>query len=89
MYPTDEGLQVSKLLCIVQLLLGEIPERAMFSLSDFSLPLKPYFELTQAVRVGDLAQFREVVSKRDAVFRDDRTLSLIQRCVALWMGVFS
>lgn len=51
----------------------------MFSLSDFSLPLKPYFELTQAVRVGDLAQFREVVSKRDAVFRDDRTLSLIQR----------
>jgi hypothetical protein len=42
----------------VRLLLGEIPERAEFSAPGMREPLTPYFELTCAVRSGDLATFR-------------------------------
>lgn len=42
----------------VRLLLGEIPERAEFSVTGMRAPLQPYFELTTAVRSGDLATFR-------------------------------
>lgn len=46
------------LCCQVRLLLGEIPERAEFSAPGMREPLTPYFELTCAVRSGDLATFR-------------------------------
>lgn len=42
----------------VRLLLGEIPERVEFSAPGMREPLTPYFELTCAVRSGDLATFR-------------------------------
>jgi hypothetical protein len=42
-------------------------------------PLAPYFELTCAVRSGDLAQFRAVSEKFAAAFRADRTTNLITR----------
>eukprot|EP01094_Clydonella_sp_ATCC50884_P010834 TRINITY_DN20649_c0_g1_i1.p2 TRINITY_DN20649_c0_g1~~TRINITY_DN20649_c0_g1_i1.p2 ORF type:complete len:500 (-),score=193.38 TRINITY_DN20649_c0_g1_i1:135-1634(-) len=76
-----EGFRVtvSKLSCIVQLLLGDIPDRSLFSQADFAVALKPYYELTEAVRVGDLAAFHQVLKKREHVFRLDKTLSLIQR----------
>lgn len=46
----------------VRLLLGEIPERAEFSAPGMRQPLTPYFELTCAVRSGDLATFRSVTT---------------------------
>ncbi|CAN0456681.1 unnamed protein product [Discosporangium mesarthrocarpum] len=62
-----------------QLLLGEVPERAVFNQEGFSVALRPYLELTQAVRQGDLIEFNKVVEKRNAVFREDKTYTLIQR----------
>ncbi len=44
----------------MRLLLGEVPDRAEFSVPGLSRPLRPYFELTQAVRSGDLVAFAQV-----------------------------
>lgn len=46
-----------------QLLLGEVPERAVFNQKGFSVALRPYLALTQAVRQGDLVEFNRVVSE--------------------------
>jgi len=72
-------LTVSKLLCIVQLLLGELPERSSFRQSGLQIPLRPYLQLTKAVRVGDLNEFHNVVDRFADVFKKDKTYTLIQR----------
>jgi len=71
--------QVKKFLLVVQLLLGEVPERSVFQHEDFKTHLKPYFELTQAVRVGDVVAFNSVLGSNEGVFRRDLTLPLIVR----------
>ncbi len=48
---------VQKWLILVRLLLGETPERAEFGV-ELRDALRPYLELTQAVRAGDLTAFR-------------------------------
>jgi hypothetical protein len=63
----------------VRLLLGEVPEREEFSAPGMRTALAPYFELTCAVRSGDLAQFRAVSEKFAGAFRADRTTNLITR----------
>ncbi|KAF2071089.1 hypothetical protein CYY_007593 [Polysphondylium violaceum] len=70
---------VYKLLCIVQLLTGEIPERNIFSQKSLKVALKPYFTLTQSVRVGDLVSFHSVVEQYSSLFKEDKTFTLIQR----------
>jgi len=70
---------VSKLLCIVQLLLGEIPERSSFRQSGLQNALKPYLQITKAVRVGDLNEFHDVVDRFAEQFKKDKTYTLIQR----------
>jgi len=71
--------QVKKFLIIVQLLLGEIPERSVFELEDLKATLQPYLALTQAVRLGDLAAFNAVLSSSEGVFKRDQAYSLILR----------
>lgn len=70
---------VTKLLVVVELLLGEIPERAQFKKESMRTALKPYFELTQAVRTGDLKLFNETLEKHGDIFRHDRMYTLILR----------
>ncbi|KAL6041967.1 26S proteasome non-ATPase regulatory subunit 3 [Balamuthia mandrillaris] len=70
---------VHKFACIVQLLMGEIPERSIFRQKSFKAVLKPYLKLTQAVRVGDLVAFHDVVKTFGTTFRNDKTYTLIQR----------
>nr|XP_039251123.1 26S proteasome non-ATPase regulatory subunit 3-like [Styela clava] len=70
---------VTKLLVTVELLLGEIPERAQFKKESIRGALIPYFELTQAVRTGDLKLFNENLEKHGDVFRADRMYTLILR----------
>jgi 26S proteasome regulatory subunit N3 len=70
---------VSKLMIIVQLLMGDIPERSMFNQPDLMNSLKPYFHLTQAVRNGDLIQFNKVVEEYSNAFQQDKTFTLVQR----------
>ncbi len=69
----------TKLLILVQLLMGDIPERSLFSPKDLRRSLSPYLALTQAVRVGDLRLFGEVVAKYKDVFDRDELESLIVR----------
>jgi len=72
-------LAVTKLACIVQCLIGEIPERSLFRQPGLQKALEPYLELVRAVRIGDLNAFHDVISKHTAVFRADKTFTLIQR----------
>jgi len=70
---------VTKFLVIVQLLLGEIPERSVFRTKGIIHALKPYLQVTQAVRTGDVALFKQSLEKFGSVFKKDRTHALIQR----------
>ncbi|RKP36938.1 proteasome regulatory subunit C-terminal-domain-containing protein, partial [Dimargaris cristalligena] len=70
---------VHKLFVIVQLLMGEIPERSIFRQSILRRSLAPYLAITQAVRVGDLAKFQQTVAQYESRFRSDQTYTLIMR----------
>ncbi|KAJ8624780.1 hypothetical protein MRB53_033310 [Persea americana] len=72
-------IQCNKWAVIVRLLLGEIPERIVFMQKGMKKALRPYFELTNAVRIGDLELFRTVAEKFSDTFNVDRTHNLIVR----------
>ena len=71
--------QATKLLIVVELLMGDIPERSLFRQPALETALYPYFKLVQAVRVGDLQAFLRCVSNHESVFRSDGTYTLILR----------
>ena len=81
--PQDVGIDfqivVQKLTVIVQLLMGEIPERSLFNQQEYRIALAPYFELTKAVRSGDMQAFSGVVRDFSESFKKDQTLTLIHR----------
>ncbi|KAE8895656.1 putative 26S proteasome non-ATPase regulatory subunit 3 [Phytophthora fragariae] len=70
---------VHKLAIIVQLLMGEVPERSVFNQDELRKALAPYLQLTNAVRVGNLEDFNVVLSQHGAVFKADNTYTLILR----------
>lgn len=72
-------IQCNKWAVIVRLLLGEIPERTIFMQKGMEKALRPYFELTNAVRIGDLELFKKVTEKFSDTFDKDRTHNLIVR----------
>jgi len=69
-------IEVTRLLSIVQLLMGDIPPRTLFTSYK---ELTPYLKLTQAVRKGDLHIFNDTVSKFRDIFIKDQMLTLISR----------
>ncbi|KAI0814032.1 putative proteasome regulatory particle subunit [Xylaria sp. FL0064] len=69
----------TKLLLVVELLMGDIPERATFRASNMEQALRPYFLLVQAVRVGNLEDFETTIADHADTFRRDSTYSLILR----------
>ncbi|KAI1654305.1 proteasome regulatory subunit C-terminal-domain-containing protein [Daldinia decipiens] len=69
----------TKLLLVVELLMGDIPERATFRVSNMEQALHPYFLLVQAVRVGNLEDFEVTIADHADTFRRDGTYSLILR----------
>ncbi|KAB0365292.1 hypothetical protein FD754_009448 [Muntiacus muntjak] len=70
---------VHKLLIVVELLLGEIPDRLQFRQPSLKRSLMPYFLLTQAVRTGNLAKFNQVLDQFGEKFQADGTYTLIIR----------
>ncbi|KAI9816547.1 MAG: 26S proteasome non-ATPase regulatory subunit [Pycnora praestabilis] len=68
-----------KLLIVVQLLMGDIPDRLIFRQPSLERALQPYFLLVQAVRVGDLEGFLKTVQMHSSTFRRDGTYTLILR----------
>ncbi|XP_033911365.3 26S proteasome non-ATPase regulatory subunit 3-like [Acipenser ruthenus] len=70
---------VHKLLIVVELLLGEIPDRLQFRQPSLKRSLMPYFLLTQAVRMGNLAKFNQALEEFGEKFQTDGTYTLIIR----------
>lgn len=69
----------NKLNVVVELLMGDIPERALFRQPMLEKPLKPYFLLVQAVRVGKLDAFQDVLDQYGNSFKKDGTYTLVLR----------
>ncbi|ORZ25224.1 proteasome regulatory subunit C-terminal-domain-containing protein [Absidia repens] len=70
---------VNKFFLVVQLLMGEIPERSLFRQPVLKKALVPYLHITQAVRVGDLNKFQEGLAEFGDIFKKDKTYTLILR----------
>lgn len=68
-----------KLLVVVELLMGDIPDRAIFRQPSLEKPLAPYLQLVQAVSSGDVTGFQNLVQKYNSTFRADNTYTLILR----------
>ena len=71
--------QVLKLQVIVELLMGDIPNRQIFSNPDFKASLLPYYQIVTCVKSGDMIQFKALLKKYEGLFQADKNLSLIQR----------
>ncbi|KAG4025496.1 hypothetical protein MFRU_056g00110 [Monilinia fructicola] len=69
----------TKLLLVVELLMGDIPDRATFRVASLERALQPYLNLVQAVRVGLIAEFEAVITQHAETFRRDGTYTLILR----------
>lgn len=70
---------IQKLAITVELLLGDIPDRSLFRQPTLRRTLAPYFQLTQAVRTGNLVRFNEVLENFSLKFQADHTYTLIIR----------
>lgn len=68
-----------KLLVVVELLMGDIPDRAIFRQPAIERAMHPYFLLVQAVSIGDLEGFQKIVHTHGPTFRRDGTYTLILR----------
>jgi len=72
-------LTAYKLAIIVEMLMGSVPERATFFQKELREALRPYFDITQAVRSGDLGSFNATMQQHQKLFLKDKTLTLINR----------
>ncbi|GLB42360.1 putative proteasome regulatory subunit C-terminal [Lyophyllum shimeji] len=70
---------VHKIFIVVELLMGEIPERSLFRHPVLEKALIAYFDIVKAVRTGSLSQFQSTLSKHAAQFEADKTYTLIVR----------
>ena len=69
----------TKLQIVVELLMGDIPDRAVFRQPSLEKSLAPYLQLVQAVSSGDVVGFQDLTAKYSATFRSDNTYTLILR----------
>lgn len=69
----------TKLLVVVELLMGDIPDRAIFRQPALEHAMYPYFLLVRAVSIGDLDGFQKIVHAHSNTFRRDGTYTLIIR----------
>ncbi|KAL1998525.1 hypothetical protein VTN02DRAFT_6016 [Thermoascus thermophilus] len=69
----------TKLLVVVELLMGDIPDRLIFRQPALERAMHPYLLLVQSVSVGDLDGFLNIVRTHGATFRKDGTYTLILR----------
>lgn len=69
----------NKLSIVIELLMGDIPERSVFKQPLFEKALAPYFDVTRAVRVGDILQFSETIAKHAETLKRDGNYTLVLR----------
>lgn len=70
---------VHKFFVVVELLMGDIPDRSIFRQPVLKKALVPYFQIVQAVRVGDLEAFQTALTTHSSRFVADGTHTLILR----------
>ncbi|KAI5121700.1 hypothetical protein M0805_002093 [Coniferiporia weirii] len=70
---------VHKFFVVVELLMGDIPERGLFRQPVLQDALAGYFEIVRAVRTGSLAQFQSTLKEYQTQFTADKTYTLIVR----------
>ncbi|TRM63585.1 PCI domain-containing protein [Schizophyllum amplum] len=70
---------VHKLYVIVELLMGDIPDRGLFRHPVLEKPLAAYFDIVKAVRTGSLSTFQTALATHGAQFEADRTQTLVVR----------
>jgi 26S proteasome regulatory subunit N3 len=68
-----------KFLVVVELLMGDIPDRSLFSQPKLENALEPYFKLVQTVRGGEMQNFLKAVDSFENTFRRDGTYTLVLR----------
>jgi len=68
-----------KLLIIIELLMGEIPDRKIFSLPDYRKALLPYYQIVTCVKQGDMDKFKRILQEQQAHFQAEKNYSLITR----------
>lgn len=70
---------VHKYFVVVELLMGDIPDRSLFRHVVLEKALIAYFDIVKAVRTGSLSQFQTTLSKHADQFEEDNTYTLIVR----------
>lgn len=70
---------VQKFAITVELLLGDIPDKSIFRQPSMRRTLQPYFQLTQAVRTGNLNNFNQTLTTYSDKFSAEGTYTLIVR----------
>lgn len=68
-----------KLLVTVQLLMGKVPERKVFSGKFVSNSLRPYLAVAKSVRFGNIEAFMQALRDFSGAFEADGTLMFITR----------
>lgn len=73
---------VSKLIMIVQLLMGEIPQvKSIFNEKQMKMfhIFKPYLDLLKTVKNGNLDEFKNIINTYETEFERDKNLILVHR----------
>ncbi|KAI0078380.1 diphenol oxidase-A2 [Panus rudis PR-1116 ss-1] len=70
---------VHKLSVVVELLMGDIPERSLFRHPVLEKALTGYLDIVRAVRSGSLSQFQTALTTHASQFTADKTRTLILR----------
>lgn len=55
--------QANKLHCVIELLMGDIPDLSFFHQVGMQRSLEPYYDLSKAVKLGDLKKFTSAIAK--------------------------
>lgn len=72
-------LAATKLSILVQLLIGDLPERSLFAVEGMKTLLQPYLALVLAVKSGDVHAYHSAVKTHAHVFLEDNNLNLVNR----------
>lgn len=72
-------LAATKMEIVVELLMGDIPDRSLFSNKYMSKKLIPYKHVVSAVRNGDINKFAKVMNDYNKLFIHDGVYLLIRR----------
>ncbi|KAG6377422.1 diphenol oxidase-A2 [Boletus reticuloceps] len=70
---------VHKLFVVVELLMGDIPDRSTFRHPVLQKALQAYFDIVKAVRTGSLSEFQATLNKHASQLEADKMYTLIVR----------